>query len=142
MKYLFVLGILCVMVVACKAVQSKPKEVVSSSTTNKSSLEEVAREKYPNGYRIKTNEDNSYSLVIGRTKAMHDLFPEIEFSVFEHASGKVIFEDRLKAGAVKWENKHQVQAIARNLKEEDGTTRRVYYYDVRTRKKTEVKSSK
>ena len=142
MKYLFVLGIFCLMMVGCKSVQSTPKEEMNTSTSSESSLEEIAKEKYPNGYRIKTNEPNSYSLIIGRTKAMHDLFPEIEFSVFEHATGTIIFEDRLKAGAVKWENEHQVQAIARNLKEEDGTTRRMYYYDVRTGKKTEVKSSR
>ena len=97
-------------------------------------------QKFKNDYKVESNSDSTYLIVYYSPKnKLRSLNPPLKFFVYNTGDKKVIFQDNLANGKVKWKNKSQfiVTTIPEIIKgNEAGDIQNFgYTYDVISRRK-------
>lgn len=100
-----------------------------TSQTRKLSVEDIAKSKFIDNYKIIYNSTEEFALVTKRHKELAEPLPNIMFFVISNAEKKQVFSDTLIAGDVYWLNKYVIRATEREQKAE--SSRRMYTYDVK-----------
>ena len=100
-----------------------------TSHTGKLSLEDIAKSKFHNKYKIVYNGTKEFALVTKRYKKLTEPIPNLMFFVVSKADMKQVFSDTLIAGDVYWLNKYVIRATEREQKAE--SSRRIYTYDIK-----------
>jgi hypothetical protein len=100
----------------------------------------IAAEKYNKNYERVFNSDSTYLIVYFSSKSVTKEIPfPLRFFVYDNKKDKVIFEDNLTNGNVKWLNDHQVQVstIPEIISGKEEENRKIfgYIYDVITKRK-------
>jgi hypothetical protein len=100
----------------------------------------IAEEKFKNDYKVESNSDSTYLIVYYSPKnKLRALNPPLKFFVYNTSEKKVIFQDNLANGKVKWKNKSQfiVTTIPEIVKGNDaGDIQNFgYTYDVISKRK-------
>jgi hypothetical protein len=121
---------------ACSSSKEENKELKTGLPTYK----KIAEEKFKNDYKVESNSDSTYLIVYYSPKnKLRSLNPPLKFFVYNTGDKKVIFQDNLANGKVKWKNKSQfiVTTIPEIVKgNEAGDIQNFgYTYDVISRRK-------
>ncbi len=107
---------------------------VTQGDTSTTFLSRLSSEKYGNQYKIKYNKPKDYvfvSKVIDKSEfELHDL----AFFVFEIKSNKIVVEDTLSVGSLRWVEDYLLLALERGQQAESAT--KAYNIDVKTGAKT------
>ncbi|MEO8399217.1 MAG: hypothetical protein ABI550_05295 [Ignavibacteriaceae bacterium] len=102
----------------------------------------VAREKFQKNYEVLFNEDERYVLCIKRKKSSSLLpSPPLSFFIYDRVNEKIIYQDELPGGNVKWLNNYQVEikTIPGTITGDEQPSDFVDIYDVNQKKKIEKK---
>ncbi len=101
-----------------------------SNTSNKASLEEVAKHQFGDGFKIIYNNTKEYALITKSHKELTQPIPDLMYSVYSLKTKENIISDTLTAGDVYWLNDFVIRATIREQKAE--SRRRMYTYDVKS----------
>lgn len=136
MKNLFFL----IVVLSCLSC-NRNKKVTTDSP--KKSAGDVATAMFGDRYTLEVNKNDTYTIIKTKYKKFKDLFPELDYLIYDHEASEIIHRDTLKAGYVGWSDDFTVKAIARNLTEEGAKSvgRMVYLYDVKKRAILEIQQT-
>jgi len=101
---------------------------------------EIAEGKYNNQYNTVFNTDSTYLFVCASQKNVDKVLPPpLRFFVYDNKNEKVIFEDNLTNGKIKWINNRQIQVSTMpeivSGKEENNKKMFGYIYDVINKRK-------
>lgn len=128
--------------VSCASVRRDPVSVNSVAKYTK-----LAIEKYHNNITYQANLSHSYILCSTQSRATGlNPFPTVKYFVYDIKHDKVLFEDSVAKGSIKWLNDDQFQVstvpgIVRIDEGANGQLRR-YIYDVLLQKKIFVQGDK
>lgn len=116
----------------CNCGKDKPEITDEQRAEN---FHKIAREKYGDNYKIENNETKEYYLVTNFVKSATDL--SIKFFVYEIKSEKILLEDFIKSGSVKWVDKYllDVQIHPGIVKKNDSTDDIGYFYNAEINQK-------
>lgn len=100
----------------------------------------IAEEKFKKDYKVKSNSDSTYLIVYYSPRnKLRSLNPPLKFFVYNTGEKKVIFQDNLANGDIKWKNNYQfiVTTIPEIVKgdDEENIQNFGYTYDVIKRRK-------
>ncbi|MHB8931267.1 MAG: hypothetical protein ACYC5R_11795 [Melioribacteraceae bacterium] len=112
-------------------------------TRQESVLKKLSLEKFGTSSRLIYNSDKSYSIVVKQEKSTaKNLNPLLQFFVFEMGRDKIIFEESIPAGKIKWRNNRQfeVTITPEMISTEDSNKLYGYIYDVDLGTKTDLNS--
>ena len=97
----------------------------SSTKFNKqeidSKIEQLAISHFGKKYASKENSTGRYMLVWRKYKKMEEMMGTVDYFIFDKKTQKIIFEDHLNAGTVKWSSDYEIIAIARNIHTEQNS---------------------
>ena len=121
---------------ACSSSKEEKKELSSDLPTYK----KIAEENFKNDYKVESNSDSTYLIVYYSPKnKLRSLNPPLKFFVYNTSEKKVIFQDNLANGKIRWKNDHQfvVSTIPGIVKGDEAENLQMfgYTYDVITRRK-------
>jgi hypothetical protein len=123
-------------------------ETAEKLDSNRPSYKKIADEKYNENYKAIFNNDSTYLIVHFSPKNVTKQVPApLKFFVYDNKRNKIIFEDNLTNGNIKWINDHQVQisTIPEIISGKEDKNERMYgyIYDVIAKRKlTELDKSK
>ena len=109
-------------------------------SSNRLTYKKIAEEKYSKNYNTIFNSDSTYLFVYSSPKNADKILPPpLKFFVYDNNKAKIIFEDNLVNGKIKWINNHQIQVSTDpeiiSGKEEKNIKMYGYIYDVLTKRK-------
>ncbi len=124
------------LIAACCSSNKTTAKLSSDYTTYK----KIADEKYSKNYNTIFNSDSTYLFVYTSTKNLDKVLPtSLKFFVYDNNNEKIIFEDNLANGKIRWLNVHQIQVSINpeiiSGKEEENKKMYGYIYDVLTQRK-------
>lgn len=68
----------------------------------------IAEEKFKDDYKVESNSDSTYLIIYySPSNKLKSLNPPLKFFVYNTSAQKVIFQDNLANGNIKWKNNHQ-----------------------------------
>ena len=106
-------------------------------------LRKHSLEKYGIAFSIIYNSDKSYSIVVKQEKSTaKNPNPILQFFVYEMGKDKIIFEDSVPAGRIKWKSNNQIEVTVtpEMVSTEDNVNLYGYIYNVDIRTKTGLNS--
>lgn len=112
MRSFGIYAFLCVILISCKSIKTSLRQPV------KPAVEDAKQKEFQLTFSNKENEDGSYILYYRNHKKIEDLFPSVEFFIYEKQSSNIVYRDTLKAGSVKWYSAFEIIAVERNIKVE------------------------
>jgi len=123
-------------VAACCSANDTSKKIIN----NLPAYNKIAEEKYNKEFNTVFNSDSTYLFVYATPKKSNKLFPlPLKFFVYDNKNGKIIFEDNLTNGKIKWINNRQIQVSTNpeivSGKEEENQKMYGYIFDVITKRK-------
>ena len=135
-KSINILFLPILLIAACCSSNKTSKKIINNIPTYK----KIAEGKYDNQYRTIFNSDSTYLFVCAAPKNVNKVLPPpLRFFIYNNKTGKVIFEDNLTNGKVKWINNQQIQVSTSpeiiSGKEEENKKMYGYIYDVTKQKK-------
>jgi hypothetical protein len=109
-------------------------------SSDHTAYKKIADEKYSKNYNATFNSDSTYLFVYTSPKNLDKVLPSpLKFFVYDNNNEKVIFEDNLANGKIRWLNIHQIQVSINpeiiSGKEEENNKMYGYIYDVLTQRK-------
>jgi len=110
----------------------KSNKKMADFTSDQAAIESLAKEKYKGPFVIFPSEKHDYSLVTSRTKTLKMLFPTVHFFVYDHKTDKILIEDDLIGGSVRWTTTHEIEATRRGQGTDLKNGRHSYVYNCRT----------
>ena len=116
------------------------KEASGELLQNKPTYKKIAEEKFNKDYMVIFNNDSTYLIVYFFPKNVTKrLNPPLIFFVYDTNNKKVIFQDNLTNGEVKWKNNRQIEVstIPEIVTGDDEKNKELfgYVYDVNTQRK-------
>lgn len=135
-KSINILFLPILLIAACCSSSETSKKLI----INTPAYEKIAEGKYNNHYRTSFNSDSTYLFVCASPNKSNNMPPApLKFFVYDYKNEKVIFEDNLTNGKVKWINNQQIQVSTSpeiiSGKEEENKKMYGYIYDVTKQKK-------
>ncbi|MHB8906719.1 MAG: hypothetical protein ACYC4T_01260 [Melioribacteraceae bacterium] len=112
-------------------------------TRQESVLKKLSLEKFGTSSRLIYNSDKSYSIVVKQEKSTaKNPNPLLQFFVYDIGKDKIIFEESIPAGKIKWRNNRQfeVTITPEMISTEDSNKLYGYIYDVDLGTKTDLNS--
>ncbi|MHB8931577.1 MAG: hypothetical protein ACYC5R_13350, partial [Melioribacteraceae bacterium] len=106
-------------------------------------LKKLSLEKFGTSSRLIYNSDKSYSIVVKQEKSTaKNPNPLLQFFVYDIGKDKIIFEESIPAGKIKWRNNRQfeVTITPEMISTEDSNKLYGYIYDVDLGTKTDLNS--
>ncbi len=124
------------LIAACCSTNKTSKVI----TDNTAAYKKIAGQKFSKGFNTVFNSDSSYLFVCASPKKSDKILPPpLKFFVYDNKNEKIIFEDNLTNGKIRWINNHQLQVSTTpeiiSGKEEENRKMYGYIYDVINRKK-------
>ncbi len=137
--------LLLITVHALSACASATNDSTALDTVSKYS--QLAVEKYQTNITYQVNSAKSYVLCYKQAKATAlNPTPPLKFFVYDLEHAKILFEDALSNGTIKWLNDHQFQVRTTPgiIKIDEDTNKRLfgYIYDVALQKKVAAPGEK
>ena len=106
-------------------------------------LKKLSLEKFGTSFRLIYNSDKSYSIVVKQEKSTaKNPNPLLRFFAYDMEKNKIIFEESIPAGKIKWRNNRQfeVTITPEMISTEDSNKLYGYIYDVDLGTKTDLNS--
>lgn len=106
-------------------------------------LKKLSVEKFGASFHILYNNKRSFALVLKQEKSsVQNPKPVLQFFIYEMKKDKIIFEESVPAGKIKWKTNNQIEVIVtpETISTEDNNKLYGYIYDVDLRTKTELNS--
>jgi len=120
------------------SISCKSNRVEIKSKTISEQIDQLAQSKYTGNYKVIANDSNLHSLVTHKSKKFSELGFDIDFFIFDHETGMLIFEDFLKSGHVEWIDANLIKAVKREINDQGKREKEVYQYDTSNKRKTIV----
>lgn len=101
-------------------------------------IETLAKKKYQEKYVVKLNESKDYALVLKKRKINNNPFPTVSFSIYEVSTQKLLHEDTVPGGRIKWQSNNviEVSSMVGRPRDMHGNKKKpLYLYNVKTTKK-------
>ena len=109
-----------------------------SNRPNSSSFNEVAKNCFKEKYVIKENENGEFALIYKKYKRLEDLFFSIHYIVYDRKKSKVIIEEKLPQGTVKWMSKYELFTSTVENKKDKSTRKVKSIYNIMTLQKYDL----
>ena len=106
-------------------------------------LKKLSLEKFGTSFRLIYNSDKSYSIVVKQEKSTaKNPNPLLRFFAYDMEKNKIIFEESIPAGKIKWRNNRQfeVTITPEMISTEDSNKLYGYIYDVDLGTQTDLNS--
>jgi len=127
--------------ISCASNEKTPEnseQTIKQKPTSK--VELLAAEKFENHYVIQNNSSNTFALCVNKIIGSDHLFRNaINYFIYDLSNEKLIHEELIASGNVKWLNDHQIQitiipGIVKGDEKGEGKPA-AYIYDVKLKKK-------
>jgi hypothetical protein len=106
-------------------------------------LKKLSVEKFGASFHISYNNKKSFALVVKQEKsAAINPNPVLQFFIYEMEKDKIIFEESVPAGKIKWKTNNQIEVIVtpETISTEDNNKLYGYIYNVDLGTKTDLNS--
>lgn len=94
-------------------------------------LDDIVKTKWGKSYATKENKKRTYVIVSRKTKTFNNLFPDIDFFVFDYEKQVIIWEDHLEQGSLSWVSENTIIAVSTHI-ESNVVNKTKYHFNVET----------
>ncbi len=111
----------------------------TKSLSPEQKIEKIAQQKYHEKYTLQWNETKDYVFIQKKKAINHSPFPTISFAVYDSRTQKLLFEDTVPGGQIKWLTNDIIEVYSLVGRPKDIHTNKkkpLYRYNVKKHTKT------